>query len=93
MVSCVDLYNAKFSHPAKLDISVSSSSVPQQQPSQQRAASQPAEPALRQWNQLISQLMQSDPSLSRPEAVSLVARQHPALRQRVVDEANRQLQD
>jgi hypothetical protein len=90
MITVVDLYNA--SRPAKLDVTLSN--VPQSQPAQQqRSAPQPAEPALREWNRLISQVMQSNPSLSRPEAVSLVARQHPQLRQRVVDEANRQLQE
>jgi hypothetical protein len=89
MISSVDLYNiGRFPHrqPASLDVSVSS---PRPTPQQQRT-SQPAEPALATWNRLIGEVMQSDPSLSRPEAVSLVARQHPQLRQRVIDEANKQ---
>jgi hypothetical protein len=90
MITAVDLYNA--SRP-KLDITLSSSNVPQQQPTQQRSAPQPAEPALATWNRLIAQVMQSDPSLSRSAAVSWVARQHPALRERLLAEANPQLKD
>jgi hypothetical protein len=89
MITAVDLYNA--SRPAKLDVSVSN--VPQQQPTQQRSAPRPAEPAIATWNRLIAETLQADRSLTRPQAVGIVARQHPALRERLLAEANPQLKD